>query len=200
METLSTKQRKCIFRKIPFKDAILFNFIVSISHNTKVFSSFFHVSCSLEQLDRLLRAGIDVSVTDTNTTKNTPLHWAASFGNAITVQLLLEQFGADPNVTNSQGMTPLHDAVLRKDIEIVKVLIKFGANPTIKNSKDDKSPIDQASDKEDLLQVLKTSSYLHNNEIKPVVNGIKETETDDQEHPDESNNFQEVSSVTSFPP
>ena len=70
---------------------------------------------SLEQLDRLLRAGIDVSVTDTNTTKNTPLHWAASFGSAITVQLLLEQFGADPNVTNSQGMTPLHDAVLRND-------------------------------------------------------------------------------------
>ena len=154
--------------------------------------------CSLEQLDRLLRAGIDVSVTDTNTTKNTPLHWAASFGNAITVQLLLEQFGADPNVTNSQGMTPLHDAVLRKDIEIVKVLIKFGANPTIKNSKDDKSPIDQASDKEDLLQVLKTSSYLHNNEIKPAVNGIKETEADHQEHPEESNSFQEVSSVARF--
>ena len=96
-------------------------------------------------------------------------------------------------------MTPLHDAVLRKDTEIVKVLIKFGANPTIKNSKDDKSPIDQASDKEDLLQVLKTSSYLHNNEIKPVVNGIKETEADHQEHPEESNSFQEVSSVASFP-
>ena len=154
--------------------------------------------CSLEQLDRLLRAGIDVSVTDTNTTKNTPLHWAASFGSAITVQLLLEQFGADPNVTNSQGMTALHDAVLRSDTEIVKVLIKFGANPTIKNSKDDKSPIDQASDKEDILQVLKTSSYLHNNEIKPVVNGIKETEANNQHHlPEESNNFQEVISVAS---
>ena len=91
-------------------------------------------------------------------------------------------------------MTPLHDAVLRKDTEIVKVLIKFGANPTIKNSKDDKSPIDQASDKEDILQVLKTSSYLHNNEIKPVVNGIKENEADNQHHTEESNSFQEVSS------
>ena len=97
-------------------------------------------------------------------------------------------------------MTPLHDAVLRKDTEIVKVLIKFGANPTIRNCKDDKSPIDQASDKEDILQVLKTSSYLHNNEIKPVVNGIKETEADNQHHTDEINNFQEVSSVASFPP
>ena len=98
----------------------------------------------MDQIERLLRSGIDVSVTDTNTTKNTPLHWAASFGNAVTIQLLLEQFGADPNTKNFQNMTPLHDAVIRNDLEIVKVLIKFGADPTIKNSKDGKTPIDQA--------------------------------------------------------
>ena len=129
----------------------------------------------MEQIERLLRSGIDVSVTDTNTTKNTPLHWAASFGNAITIQLLLEQFGADPNVKNFQNMTPLHDAVIRNDLEIVKVLIKFGADPTIKNTKDGKTPIDQAKDKEELLRVLKSSSYLHNNETKSIfTNGLKE--------------------------
>ena len=72
-------------------------------------------------------------------------------------------------------MTPLHDAVIRNDLEIVKVLIKFGADPTIKNTKDGKTPIDQAKDKEELLRVLKSSSYLHNNETKSIfTNGLKE--------------------------
>ena len=83
----------------------------------------------------------------------------------VAVQLLLEQFGADPNLTNSLGMTALHDGVSRKDLEIVRTLIKFGADPTIKSIKDDKSPLDMAAEKDlnEISQVLKTSSYLHNN-------------------------------------
>ena len=77
----------------------------------------------------------------------------------------MEQFGADPNLTNSLGMTALHDGVSRKDLEIVRTLIKFGADPTIKSIKDDKSPLDMAAEKDlnEISQVLKTSSYLHNN-------------------------------------
>ena len=77
----------------------------------------------------------------------------------------MEQFGADPNFTNSLGMTALHDGVSRKDLEIVRTLIKFGADPTIKSIKDDKSPLDMAAEKDlnEISQVLKTSSYLHNN-------------------------------------
>ena len=76
----------------------------------------------------------------------------------------MEQFGADPNLTNSLGMTALHDGVSRKDLEIVRTLIKFGADPTIKSIKDDKSPLDMAAEKDlnEISQVLKTSSYLHN--------------------------------------
>ena len=95
---------------------------------------------SLDQMERLLRAGIDVSVIDTEASKNTPLHWAASFGSAVTVQILLEQFGADPNLTNAKGMTALHDAVQRGDPNIVKVLVKFGADPTLA-SKNDKTAL-----------------------------------------------------------
>ena len=103
---------------------------------TKVCGSFY----SLDQMERLLRAGIDVSVIDTEASKNTPLHWAASFGSAVTVQILLEQFGADPNLTNAKGMTALHDAVSRGDPNIVKVLVKFGADPTLA-SKTDKTAL-----------------------------------------------------------
>ena len=91
------------------------------------------------------------------------------FFSAVAVQLLLEQFGADPNLINSLGMTALHDAVARKDAEIVRTLIKFGADPTIKSTKDDKSPLDmaEAKDLNEINQILKTSSYLHNN----ILNG-----------------------------
>ena len=62
-------------------------------------------------------------------------------------------------------MTALHDGVSRKHLEIVRTLIKFGADPTIKSIKDDKSPLDMAAEKDlnEISQVLKTSSYLHNN-------------------------------------
>ena len=123
-------------------------------------------------MERLLRAGIDVSVIDTPTTKNTPLHWAASFGNSTTAQVLLEQFGADPNLANSVGMTALHDAVARAEPSMVKVLVKFGANPTLPRAKDNKTPLDlAAADMPEVSAILKTSSYLHNHEAR-VPNGV----------------------------
>ena len=122
-------------------------------------------------MERLLRSGIDVAVLDTPKTANTALHWAASFGNTFTVQILLEQFGADPNLTNAKGMTALHDAVIRGDLSIVRVLIKFGADPTIcSRCSDEKSPLDLASDKEEMQGVLRSSSYLHQHHVNNVVN------------------------------
>ena len=114
-------------------------------------------------MERLLRAGVDVCCIDTPQTRNSPLHWAATFGNAVTVQILLEQFGADPNVQNSSLMTPLHDSVTRGNLDIVRVLVKFGADPTLKSNKD-QTPMDLAASKNlsDILKVLKSSSYLHN--------------------------------------
>ena len=125
-------------------------------------------------MERLLRAGIEVSVIDTPTSQNTPLHWAASFGSAVTVQILLEQFGADPNLTNAKGMTALHDAVTRGDPNIVKVLVKFGADPTIACSKE-KTALDLGSQSEEMTKILKSSSYLHSSSL---VNGVPPTATE----------------------
>ena len=125
-------------------------------------------------MERLLRAGIEVSVIDTPTSQNTPLHWAASFGSAVTVQILLEQFGADPNLTNAKGMTALHDAVTRGDPNIVKVLVKFGADPTIACTTKEKTALDLSSHSEEMTKILKSSSYLHSSSL---VNGVPPTAT-----------------------
>jgi ankyrin repeat protein len=52
---------------------------------------------------------------------------AAHSGNGAVGALLLER-GADPNA-NAVGYTPLHAAVLRGDLALVKALLKHGANP-----------------------------------------------------------------------
>lgn len=40
--------------------------------------------------------------------------------------------GAYVNVMNGVGCTPLHDAVKRKDLQVVKELLSYGADPSIK--------------------------------------------------------------------
>ena len=49
-----------------------------------------------------------------------------------TVGILLRH-GADPNVRNNWGFTPLHKAVSRGNLEIVQLLVDAGGNPTLKN-------------------------------------------------------------------
>ncbi|EDQ85770.1 uncharacterized protein MONBRDRAFT_28983 [Monosiga brevicollis MX1] len=74
----------------------------------------------------LLEAGIHVNATDGAASQNTPLHWAAHFANAETLQLLLDR-GADPNATNAEGATPLHDAVRRGSADMVRLLLAANA-------------------------------------------------------------------------
>jgi ankyrin repeat protein len=60
----------------------------------------------------------------TDHTQTTPLHYAALFGSSQAVQLLLAA-GADPNVTNLQGVTPLIYAAY--DFKKTKLLVDGGA-------------------------------------------------------------------------
>ena len=39
---------------------------------------------------------------------------------------------ANVNITNKAGVTPLHDAVNRGDLEIVRILLEYGAATDIK--------------------------------------------------------------------
>ena len=53
---------------------------------------------------------------------NTALHWASAFADAEMIKLLIKK-GAQVNARNSDGATPLHDAVRRGDISVVNVCL-----------------------------------------------------------------------------
>jgi tankyrase len=90
----------------------------------------------------LLAAGADVNATDKNGV--TALHHAVRFRNPAAVKALIEH-GADVNqVCRKSGSTPLHRAVTstgapgtagkrEEAIEIIRLLMAAGADPTITN-------------------------------------------------------------------
>ncbi|ELT94131.1 hypothetical protein CAPTEDRAFT_214107 [Capitella teleta] len=105
---------------------------------------------------QLLAAGVSVNFQDSPTSLNTPLHWAASFGNKDSVQCLCKR-GAHVNLQNIHGATALHDAVNRGDPSVVSELISHGAAVDIlaeTGSFANKTPLDLAKNKSSLLQVF----------------------------------------------
>ena len=61
------------------------------------------------------------------------LHWAARTGQTATVAALLAA-GADANVPDPDGMTPLHFAAMNGQIEAVRLLLAAGADPHAQDS------------------------------------------------------------------
>lgn len=59
----------------------------------------------------------------------TPLHWAAYFGDQWIVSLLVSK-GADPDAMAGTGMAPIHMAATRdiEGVEVVRVLVEKGAD------------------------------------------------------------------------
>jgi len=90
--------------------------------------------CFLQGLEFLLRAGAHPSAQDHR--KKTPLHCAAMGTGSDTpqacIQLLLD-YGADPNLPDSDGNTALHLASQAGRSEVVMVLVQGGASTTTVN-------------------------------------------------------------------
>ena len=60
--------------------------------------------------------------------KTTPLHRAAVNGSLPMCQLLIEKYKADPNGVTETGETPLMGAAKRDKIEVVRYLLRMGAD------------------------------------------------------------------------
>jgi ankyrin repeat protein len=81
---------------------------------------------SLPAMKVVLRRGVEVDSVCAQGPwgwKNTPLHYAARYGNLDAVMLLLE-FGADIRKTNRDGHTPLHLAAEAGEIQVVRLLVE----------------------------------------------------------------------------
>ncbi len=97
-------------------------------------------------VELLLAAGADPSAPARNTMQVTPLHSAIAHGNPETAralaQLLLAH-GADVNVAQAGGWTPLHQAAAHGHVDVVAMLLAHGADPNA-GSADGRKPIDLA--------------------------------------------------------
>ncbi|HNY10039.1 MAG TPA: ankyrin repeat domain-containing protein [Candidatus Wallbacteria bacterium] len=89
----------------------------------------------------------------------TPLHFASQKDDNIpTVKLLIEN-GADLNARGGLGSTPLHSAIYHKDASFCEPLLKYGADPLIKD-KHGATPISELEtfNKPRMLEMLKNKS------------------------------------------
>jgi len=109
-----------------------------------------------DRIERLLKAGADIHATDKNGV--TMLHHAVRFRSPATVELLLQHGAAVNQQCMRSGGTPLHRAVTwsvapstsgKSDQarEIIEILLRHGADPSIKN-KLGKKPADYVRDPE----------------------------------------------------
>ena len=96
---------------------------------------------NIEAVKQHIAAGTDV---DAKTSGETPLHWAARFGQSQVAELLIAE-GADVNAKNVVGQTPLHLAAGASHKEIIELLIAAGAEVNAKTKRGE-TPLDLAED------------------------------------------------------
>lgn len=108
------------------------------------------------QILALIKKGADVGETDKNGV--TPLLHAVRFRSPIAVELLLKHGAHVNHCCKRSGSTALHRAIIStgapgtsgkvtERLEIIRKLLKAGADPSIKN-KQGKVPLDYAKDPE----------------------------------------------------
>ena len=78
------------------------------------------------EITRLLRASRSL-LNSSDSNNDAPLHYAASCGSLKAIETLL-QWGADINVLNPQGRTPLCIAAVELEVPAIELLLKKGAD------------------------------------------------------------------------
>lgn len=67
-------------------------------------------------------------VTDIEPGDSSPLDNAIAYGNSLDIIELLISYGADVNLANHLGYTPLHEAAYRLNLDAIKLLLQHKAN------------------------------------------------------------------------
>ncbi len=83
---------------------------------------------SMDSLRTLLEAGADPNAVSNATTGRTPLHSACLFNRTEMVELLLEQSGVRPDVSDASGFRPIHYCATFGHVAATDALISAGAN------------------------------------------------------------------------
>ncbi len=86
----------------------------------------------LSTVGLLIAKGADVNIR-TEFNDYTPLLSAVDNGHIAVVKLLLER-GAQVNARDFKGSTALHSAGMQKDNALIQLLLKYGADPSIRNA------------------------------------------------------------------
>ena len=95
-----------------------------------------------------VRRIMSIGLVDVNNMRRNIPHWtilgmAATCGHKDVVELLLDK-GADPNMKNPNGLTPLHRAAYHGKLDLVKMLLDNGAEPNRVDS-DGRTPLHWAA-------------------------------------------------------
>jgi len=97
-------------------------------------------------LEILVSRGADVNLPAKNPMQVRPIHSAVAHNNPVVAlqmaELLIEN-GADLNVAQAGGWTPLHQAAAHGQVEMVKLLLLFDADKNAR-SDDGRTPLDMA--------------------------------------------------------
>jgi uncharacterized protein len=103
--------------------------------------AFRHLDCAV----LLIRNGADLNVLGrSHFAKNSPVG-AATFGGDVAIVEVLLAAGADPNIADTDGFTPLHIAADNGSMPVAEALLKFGGNKAAKAN--DLTPAEMAFNK-----------------------------------------------------
>ncbi len=126
------------------------------------------INSNFTLITTLIKYGANVNLPDKG--NNFPLHYVFYYKNCdfYNIFKLLLDSGADPNVQNKQGETPLHLAIKYGCIKIAQILLKYGANPDIQN-RDGNTPLHLAVKLENTAAV----KILLKNRANPNITNFK---------------------------
>ncbi|WP_341907505.1 ankyrin repeat domain-containing protein [Fluviicola taffensis] len=101
---------------------------------------------SNNKVEELLKVVKTFNINQLTDTGDTPLMSAIRNEYIQIIAILLEN-GADPNFCNKQGFYPIHFATQKQNMEIVKLLVKYGAQIDQQDGKFGKTPLSVAISK-----------------------------------------------------